>query len=283
MVGLHWSSDLEEVLERAGIEALVRTDCPVCRSSERSFLFRKQGFAFHRCQECSHVYITPHISAELQAQIGAAWDSEDADNSYLKVQRMYAAATCQLLRARAPGNRLLDIGFGRGYLMELARAYGFEVFGIESSRAKVEGLRPRFGQRVHQAVVGQADIAWHSFDVIVMSHVLEHLPDPAASLEQVRCSLNPWGILYLAVPDIDSFPFKVFGKKWDVINPLVHLQYFCAASLTRLLQDCGFVNLVRIQQPAIPPNLASRWQRLLTRLGGSDSSELVFLAQVLTE
>ncbi len=279
-LGLHWFSDIQEVIERAGSEALVKADCAVCGSSDRNFIFRKQGFAFHRCGECSHIYVSPHIHAELQAQIADEADQPGAEDTYLEAQKMYAAVICQLLRARAPGNRLLDIGFGHGHLMEMARAFGFDIFGIESSQIQMDRLRQRFGRRIYQAALGQDEIPWNSFDVVVVSHVLEHLPDPQAGLQQMRGVMNPRALLYVAVPDMRSLPFKVFGKRWDVISPLTHLQYFNEDSLSRLLRDCGFVGLERVQPPPLLPAVASRWMRLMRRLSGTDLSELIILAQV---
>ncbi|HBY93051.1 MAG: methyltransferase domain-containing protein [Ardenticatenaceae bacterium] len=277
---LHWCSDIQEVIERAGSQALEKVNCAVCRSTERKYLFQKQGFAFYRCTECSHIYISPRITAELQARIGNEWDGDDSENTFLEVQRAFAGPICYLLRSRAPGSRLLDIGCGRGYLMQVAQAYGFEVYGLDSSRAQIERLRPQFGQRLVQAVLGDEELIWRSFDVVVMSHIVEHLPDPAASLARVREVMNPGGILYLAVPDMNSLQFQVFGKKWDVINPLVHFQYFNEESLSRLLRESGFQNLERVQQAPVPSGMTTRWLRLMRKLGGSDAGELAMLAEV---
>jgi 2-polyprenyl-3-methyl-5-hydroxy-6-metoxy-1,4-benzoquinol methylase len=280
---LHWYSNLQDVIEQAGSEALVHVGCPACHSADGSYMFRKHGFAFHRCIECTHVYVSPRISASLQAQIGEIQDSPEIDDPYLEVQKIYAVAICQLLRSRAPGSRLLDIGFGRGYLMELAQGYGFEVYGVDSSKALVDRLWPHMGRRVHQAVIGQDDIPWSSFDVVVASHILEHMTDPMAMLGQVRSIMNPRAVLYIAVPDIDSMPFKVFGKEWDVVNPLVHFQYFTEASLSKLLNQCGFENVERITYPEMPARLSSRWTRLMKQISGSDSSDLLFIAQAPEE
>ena len=208
---------------------------------------------------------------------------QEDDDQYLEVQRIYALTICHLLRARSPGSRMLDLGFGRGYLMQLARAYGFEVYGLDSSAAQLDRLWPFFGNRVANLVVGQGGLPWGSFDVVVMSHILEHLPDPAGALSQVRDLLNPGGILYLAVPDMRSLAFQVFGKKWDVVNPLVHLQYFNEDALTRLLRDRGFADLERVRHAPMADEVTPRWLRLMRKLGGTDANELAILAQLPRE
>jgi SAM-dependent methyltransferase len=279
-IRLDWHATAADVVARAGSQALVETHCGVCGATERSYLFRKDGFAYHRCVECSHIYVSPRISADLQVHIGDMVDLSEERDIYLDVQKLYASSLCNLLRSQAPGRRLLDIGFGSGYLAELAQAYGFEVFGVDSSSAKVDALWPRWGHRLLQVVIGRDEIPWHSFDVVIMSHVIEHLPDPRATLLEVHNLMNPGGLLYVAVPDVDSLPFHIFGKRWDVINPLVHFQYFNRDSLERLLRSCGFAGLEQVEHPQKPSMLASNWDRLMRELTGSESTELSLLARV---
>ncbi len=277
--GLYWVSSIEDVLENVGPRALEYPDCRICGSAARTFLFKKQGFAYHRCLVCSHIYTSPRISAAVQTQIGMDLDDVDMEDTFLEIQKIYAASILHHIRARATGARLLDIGYGRGYLMQLAQAYGFEVYGVDSSTALAEHIRPQFGGRLFQAVMGRDDLPWGQFDVVVMSHIVEHLPDPVATIGQVVDAMSPGGILYLAVPDVESMQFRIFGKKWDVINPIAHFQYFNERSLARLLRTCGMQDLQRVQQPAIPDALAPRWMHLVRRLGGTDSGELAIIAQ----
>jgi SAM-dependent methyltransferase len=271
------NSDLAAVMQQAGGDALEQVSCPVCQSDRASLLFQKQGFAYQRCQDCSHIYVSPRLRPALQAGL---LDLEPAvvENEYLEVQRIYAESICHLLSLHAGGPRLLDIGFGRGYLLQMAQVYGFESYGLDSSLALVERLEPQFGQRVVRCLIGAEPIPWESFDVIVMCHVLEHLHDPAAALAEIRRKLNPGGLLYLAVPDMDSVAFRIFGKNWDVVNPLVHLQYFTGASLNRLIEKCEYPRQERVEFPRLREEVMPRWMRLMRQLGGSDTNELIRLA-----
>jgi SAM-dependent methyltransferase len=276
---LYWYSEIQNVIEEFGSAGLENVNCPVCDSDEPKTLFRKQGFSFNRCQICTHIYVTPRITSSVQAQLLRELDEQIFEDRYLEVQRIYAESTCHLLQMRSSGARLLDIGFGRGYLMQLAQAYGFEVYGLDGSTSQIERLHPLFGHRVTECVLGRDDIPWDAFDVVVMSHILEHLHDPKAILCDIFNRLNPGGLLYIAVPDIDSITFKVFGKRWDVINPLVHLQYFNESSLIRLLEQCNFTDIERIKHPTLRDEYSPRWMRLMRHLGGTDTNELAILAK----
>jgi SAM-dependent methyltransferase len=278
-LGLFWYSEAHDVLEQAGPEALVHTLCGVCGGMDRRLMFHHQGFAYYRCLECTHVYVSPRVSADVQTRMLAELEDAACEDQYLDIQRIYAERICALLRNRTPGHRLLDVGFGRGYLMRVAQAYGFEVHGIEGSPAQVATLAPQFGDRILHCVLGQDAIPWQGLDAVVMSHILEHLHDPHEILTHIRERMSPGGWIYVAVPDMGSSHFKILGRRWDAISPLTHLQYFTEASLSRLLSACSFEDVERVHHPAADEDAALRWRRLMGQVGGSENSELTLVAR----
>ncbi len=278
-VRLFWYSHLDNVIEELGTGALVDVGCAVCGAGERHPLFTKQGFRYHRCDGCGHVSVSPRVTAEAQERMLADLDDAGFEDRYLEVQRMYAEITCSLLARKAEGPRLLDIGFGRGYVLQMAQAHGFEVHGIDASAGHVAAVAPFLGDRVAHRLFGRDPLPWDSLDVVVMTHVLEHLPEPAQALAEVRAALNPGGWLYLAVPDMDSVDYRIFGKRWDVVNPLAHLQYFTDGSLRHLLEESGFEAVERVRHPRIRDEISPRWMRLMRQLGGDELGELTFLAK----
>ncbi len=278
---LVWDSALDEFVEKVGPDALEDVDCPVCGGAERSLLLRKRGFALQRCAACSHVFVSPRLREVHTTRLAEELDG--SRDPFLDIQRIFGGYLCQLLREWATGPRLLDIGFGLGALLRTARAYGFEVHGIEASRALTERLRPFLGGRLEHSRAGDVDLPWGSFDVVVMSHVVEHLPDPRPALAKVRRAVNEDGILYVAVPDLDSLHFRVFGKRWEAITPVSHCQYFNESSLTRLLESSGFEVLTRVEHPAFRRQRVPSWMRLFRQLGGNESGELALLARAKEE
>jgi len=278
-IGLDWYSNLEDVVLRLGADVLEETACAVCGAVERKRLFEKQGFTFHRCASCDHVYVNPRVSGGVSARIGLELDTRDVESDLLEVQKFYAAPICHILRTRAPGPRLLDIGFGRGYVLQLAKSYGFEVYGMETSPQQFEALYPKLGDRLHLLREGETELPWEGFDAVVISHVLEHLERPQDLLGRVFRAMNPDGVLYVAVPDIESIQFRLFGKKWEVISPLAHFQYFSVKTLSKLLQTSLFIDLERIDHEPVREEIAPRWMRLLRKLGATDAGELAMVCR----
>ncbi|MFQ5730884.1 MAG: class I SAM-dependent methyltransferase, partial [Planctomycetaceae bacterium] len=127
----------------------------------------------------------------------------------------------------------------RGDALTAAVESGFETHGFEISRTAAEGLDPR----VHLTIAGGLrDAAYPSdhFDLVILWHVLEHLPDPQDTLEEVRRILTPGGRLALAVPNFSSLQARLFGPAWFHLDLPRHLYHFPAGALQRLSIECGF-------------------------------------------
>lgn len=276
---LEWYSTLEEIVERRGVGVLSDPSCAVCKSSARRRLFEKQGFTYYRCADCEHVYVSPRVSAEVVSELASELDSRDHAAGVMTIQKLFARPICHLLRSRAPGPRLLDIGFGQGWILQLAKSYGFEPYGVESSRSQIEALQAQLGDHLHLVQPAQADFPWEGFDAIVISHVLEHLSEPGELLARVFQAMNPDGVLYVAVPDIESFQFQAFGKRWDVVSPITHLQYFRESTLRRVLSDSLFRDIERVNHTPLADDVAPRWMRLMRKLGGTDAGELAMICR----
>lgn len=274
---LRWDSTVDEFLERLGPDALEDARCAVCDGEPGAVLFRKQGFALRRCA-CGHSFVSPRVAGGVRARLEDERDGLQED-PFLDVQRIQAEFLCRLLRRFARGPRLLDVGFGRGYLLHIAQAYGFEAYGLDSSATLHRRLQAVFARRLAHARADAGPLPWGSFDVVSMSHVLEHVADPRAVLGAVHDALNSDGLLYVAVPDLGSAQFRVLGKHWNVISPVVHVQYFEERPLRALLAGAGFEVLSRVEQPPEPADFATRATRLFRELGGSESGELALLCR----
>jgi SAM-dependent methyltransferase len=150
--------------------------------------------------------------------------------------RWKARRRLEVIRRHKPGGRLLDIGCGGGDLLVEARAAGYEGVGLDDSIALVAHARQRHGLEVHCGDPASFKPS-APFEVVVMSHVLEHVVRPLQMLESVRRFLVPEGILYVATPNIASWQARFAG--WASYEPY-HFVYFSPSTLTRALEQAGF-------------------------------------------
>jgi ubiquinone/menaquinone biosynthesis C-methylase UbiE len=149
----------------------------------------------------------------------------------------------QALLRRPPG-RILDVGCGSGNFLAALRRKGWEVYATEFSDAAVAMARNR-GITVHHGSVEDARYSDDFFDAITMWHVLEHVPAPRETLDELRRILKPDGLLVIEVPDSASLTFRLCRRDWMGLDIPRHLQHFTPATLVRLLNDTGFTPVSR--------------------------------------
>lgn len=154
------------------------------------------------------------------------------------------------------GGRLLDVGAANGAFLAKARSAGWEVVGVEPDRTSQAEAR-RIDLDVRLGGIECFSNKPASFDVITMSHVIEHVHDPRRVLSQAMALLKPGGCLYLDTPNIRSYGHKRFGRYWRGLEPPRHLVLFHWGSLEKLLRDIGFNHIKRLSRTAVYPGLAA--------------------------
>ncbi|MFL6352646.1 MAG: class I SAM-dependent methyltransferase [Bryobacteraceae bacterium] len=168
--------------------------------------------------------------------------------------------------------RFLDVGCGGGALLRDMHALGWSCFGIDLSDESVKSSR----ERAPQASVKKAllkDLVEESFyDLIILSHVLEHLPNPIPSLQQCLRLLRPGGKLVVVVPNIASAEARLFSRSWLGLEIPRHLIHFTEATARNVIERAGFqIEGVRPSYMAssisqsILLSAPSRWRRRLLR------------------
>jgi 2-polyprenyl-3-methyl-5-hydroxy-6-metoxy-1,4-benzoquinol methylase len=151
------------------------------------------------------------------------------------------------LRAR-PGAHALDVGCGSGRVLRNLAALGWDARGIDFDPAAVEACRAQ-GLRADIGGLDEQGFAPESFDALTASHVLEHLPEPAAFLRACARVLAPGGTLVVVTPNAEGLGHRAFGPAWRGLEPPRHLQVFTRASLSRLAQSAGLADFeVRVTQ-----------------------------------
>lgn len=138
-----------------------------------------------------------------------------------------------------PG-RLLDVGCGSGYRLERMRALGWEVFGQEIDPVAAEYARNKFGVDIHLGPLEEMAAPAGGFDAVIMSHVIEHVYDPVATLSDCHRLLRKGGKLVVSTPNAESYGHQKFGLRWRGLEPPRHLHLFTGRTLTQVFQRAGF-------------------------------------------
>ena len=191
-----------------------------------------------RCAACGHMQVGEFPA---EPELDEAY-SEVAEAAYLdeeQGQRATAARALDRIERHVERGAICDLGCWVGFLLSEAERRGWETRGVEPSRYAADVARERFGLNVETGTVDTADLPEAHFDAIVMGDVIEHLPDPASTLDRIAGLLRPGGVLYLALPDAGSHIARALGARWWSVLP-THVQYFTRASLSALLARRGY-------------------------------------------
>lgn len=145
------------------------------------------------------------------------------------------------------GMHLLDVGCGDGSALLRLRALGWSrLEGVDLDPAAVE-LARQHGLAVRTGTLEAQTYPEGSFDVLTMSHVLEHVPDPVGFLRECHRILRPGGELVVYTPNFESLTRRLTGARWRGLEPPRHLQLFNRRNLQAALQKSGRWGIVSLR------------------------------------
>ena len=228
--------------------------CPTCGSEASAPAFCAKDYEHGvpgewkivRCLSCELYFQDPMPRTE---QLGAFYPpSYSAYNSNTLISLLFRFVYwLDARRVRdliGTSGRVLDVGCGNGNaLLKLRESGGtWELFGMEIDPGAVAKARAA-DLDVQQGELTDCKFPDGSFDLIRMGHVIEHVPDPIATLSRAYKLLRPGGILLGETPNTDCLDFKLCGKYWGALHVPRHLTFFNIINLTKSLQKSGFSNL----------------------------------------
>jgi 2-polyprenyl-3-methyl-5-hydroxy-6-metoxy-1,4-benzoquinol methylase len=245
--------------------------CVACGAAAEA-RFRAGGVEIQRCAGCGLAWRTAFPeAAELAALYGDDYFERwgvDTPDRLAQVRAMKQAtyrAFFRDIRAQRDGGRLLDLGCALGFLLGVARDFGFDVRGLDLNPAAIAEAQREFGDRVHAGPLDERAFPGERFDVVTLIDVLEHVPDPAGLLAAIAARLAPGGIAAAVLPNTGSLACRVLGRRWPHYNA-EHLYYWSAASLRRFLERDGW-RVLALRQGVRKTFTAHYLDRYARRLG----------------
>lgn len=245
----------------------MKRDCPGCGSDQRqpevaserkaeqlsldelrpfwSGLFKeKVFFTYDRCEECGLLYAPTFFDEDQLTELYSAM----APNMDLVPSRAIEATQRdyfeQAIKGLQAEGAYLEIGPDVGYIVgHAASEPQFDHFwlfepnlAVHDTLAKAAGGRP---QNISAAMTDLSAVPYGSVALAVMIHVLDHLIDPRAMLEQVSSKLMPNGRLVIVTHNEHSILRSMMQKRFPPFC-LQHPELYNPTSITTLLKRCGF-------------------------------------------
>lgn len=133
---------------------------------------------------------------------------------------------------------LLDIGCATGALIASLRETGWRVTGVEISPSAEYGKNVR-KLDIRNLPLEENNFADNSFDVVLASHLIEHLNDPRSFLSEINRILKENGYVFITTPNISGFQARLFGGRWRSAI-FDHLYLFSVRTLKQMLKNACF-------------------------------------------
>ncbi|MEJ6547583.1 MAG: class I SAM-dependent methyltransferase [Flavobacteriaceae bacterium] len=176
-----------------------------------------------------------------------------SENSYISHQKNFSSFTekiysvaknyqlkkkTALLEKHLVGSKkVLDFGAGTGSLVSYLRNNKWHALGVEPSE-NARAIALENNCVLHSSL---EDIPNQQFNVIMLWHVLEHLPDYSEKIDELMTFLNPGGHLVLALPNFKSWDARHYKMHWAAFDVPRHLWHFSKIAIQQLAKDKGLV------------------------------------------
>ena len=231
------------------------TNCPVCNSADIKNVFTVKDhtvsgekFSIAECNACSQRFTQDAPDA---ASAGPYYKSEDyishTDSTKGLINRLYQSVRKRTLKRKRKliekvtgikHGHLLDLGSGTGAFVNEMQQHGWQVTGLEPD----EGARA-VAKKLYNTELNDINQFFQlpagNFDAITLWHVLEHVHELSAYVEQLKKLLKQDGKLFIAVPNYTSKDAAVYKEYWAAYDVPRHLYHFSPRSMRALIEKHG--------------------------------------------
>ncbi len=227
------------------------TNCPICLSDNitphltaKDYTVSQKEFAIWHCNNCTARF-TQNVPE--QDAIGAFYQSDNyishSDTKKGFINTLYHAVRNRTLNNKKQliidaikmmKGELLDIGCGTGAFLNTMKNAGWGITGLEpdynarKKAAALYGIHPQEPEKLFELKPA-------SYHAVTMWHVLEHVHELHAYIEQLGTLLVPNGKIFIAVPNYTSKDAEIYNNHWAAYDVPRHLYHFSPAAMEQLV------------------------------------------------
>lgn len=207
------------------------------------------SFSAMQCNTCGLVYLNPRPNVtefeKIYPKNYHAFDFSEEEFGFVhKIRSRLEAKRLLVFCEEVPANgKILDVGCGDGFHLNLLRKYGKQSWileGIDMDKRAID-MAEKSGLKVHQGTVESIDLPPNSYDMAFTIQTIEHVEKPDEVLKGIYRLLKPGGRLVIVTDNTDSLDFKFFKKRhWGGYHFPRHWNLFNKKSMNKLAQKTGF-------------------------------------------
>lgn len=192
-----------------------------------------------RCNNCGLIRSDPAADPARVAGLYAR-STFDYEGEVENLRRTYGRYLARLDRLGAARDGLLEIGCGNGFFLEEALRMGYrDVQGIEPSRDAIASAHESVRNLIVEDVLRPGMLEEQSVSVVCLFQVFDHLPDPAAALDELHRALRPRGLALFLNHDAGAPSARLLGERSPIVD-IEHYYLYTQETLGRLVAAHGF-------------------------------------------
>ncbi len=235
---------------------LENVSCNICGSDEYKIFFKVGDYTYRKCKNCGLVYQSPRpIFDDLKTNYEDNYFEYEIKNqeNFFNLMKLGLKdiGFDKIFGDTVNGLNFLDIGCATGLLLNHMKNKGWNTKGVEICKESAEYAIKNFGLDVFIGTLFDAKFPDNYFDVVHLSHLIEHVPDPKALLVEIHRILKGNGHMILTTPNVDGWHARIVKNKWRSAIP-EHVYLFSKKTMKKLLKIVGFEILKQESWGGIP-------------------------------
>lgn len=213
--------------------------CLICNSPQLQPLQDYEETHLCKCRSCSFVFSKQIPSKE---ELIAHYEGYGR-NDYLSpiTIKRYNEILDEFEKYRKT-NRIIDVGCGIGYFLEVAKERGWEVYGTEYTDQAIEICEGK-NISMEQGALDPNNYPSEYFDIITSFEVLEHINNPQEELASFYKILRKGGLVYFTTPNFNSLLRYRLKSHYDIITYPEHLSYYTPSTIHKVFKKSGFKSI----------------------------------------
>lgn len=211
-------------------------NCILCDSDS---LHKIKGYEQHhlvKCKSCKFVFCEPIPSTEELEEHYKGYGRNDYLSPITIKRYNELLDTFEEFRKT---NKILDVGCGIGYFLEVAKERGWDVYGTEYTDEAIQICSSK-GINMQKGILSSRNYQNEEFDIITSFEVIEHINNPIEELMNFYKVLRKGGLVYLTTPNFNSLLRYRLKSDYNVICYPEHLSYYTPKTLKKLFTNVGF-------------------------------------------
>ena len=192
---------------------------------------RKKGFQYEVYKKILNIFYGYHLETKVNKLLAII--------IFLLKKRQLEVSNIPTFKE---DGKLLEIGSSYGYYLKDKELLGWEVYGIELNTKAVEYAKNELKiKNIQSNFFEEVKFQSNYFDVVNMNMVLEHVYNPNFVINKINNILKHNGELMISVPDISGFEANFYRQYAYTLQVPEHLHHFTPKTITKLLEDNGFI------------------------------------------